>query len=78
MHGNGRPLGMRKRMQVVIAVVLLAWATQALLHQWGYGAEVAAQAPAEKFVPASSRLAAPVTIELRGEATVVGAEVRLK
>jgi flagella basal body P-ring formation protein FlgA len=65
-------------MQVVIAVVLLAWATQTLLHQWGYGAEVSAQSPAEKFVPASSRLAAPVTIELRGEATVVGAEVRLK
>ena len=77
MHGNGRPLGTRKRMQVLIAVVLLAWATQTLLHQWGYGAEVG-QASSEKFVPGSSRLAAPVTLELRGEATILGGEIKLK
>lgn len=78
MHGNGRPLGTRKRMQMLIAVVLLAWATQTLLHQWGYGAEVGAQAPAEKFVPGLSRLAAGATLELRGEATIFGGEIKLK
>jgi len=78
MYGNGRPLGMRKRMQIVIAVVLLAWATQVLLHQWGFGAEVPqATDPQEKFV-AGGRLAAGATLELRGDATVVGAEVKLR
>lgn len=52
MYGNGRPLGTRKRMQLLIAIVLIAWATQTLLHQWGYGAEAASESqPAEKFVP---------------------------
>lgn len=79
MYGNGRPLGMRKRMQVVIAVVLLAWATQTLLHQWGYGAEVSADgAAAEKFVPGAARYAAGATLEIRGDATVIGSEVKLK
>src|SRR5436305_601965 len=36
----GRPLGKRKRIQITIGLVILAWATQLLLHQWGYGAEV--------------------------------------
>jgi flagella basal body P-ring formation protein FlgA len=68
---------MRKRMQVVVAVVLLAWATQTLLHQWGFGAEVA-QNDAEKFVPGTARFAAGATLELRGDATVVGADVKLR
>lgn len=76
MQGNGRPLGMRKRMQMLIAVVLLAWATQTLLHQWGYGAEVSG--PQDKFVPGPGRLAAGATLELRGEATIVGAQIKLR
>lgn len=87
MYGNGRPLGLRKRIQIVIAVVLLAWATQTLLHQWGYchGAEAPAagpiagdDAPSEKFVPGTARFAAGATLELRGDATILGAEVKLK
>jgi flagella basal body P-ring formation protein FlgA len=79
MYGNGRPLGLRKRIQVVIAVVLLAWATQTLLHQWGFGAEVSQSAEGvEKFVPGTARLAAGATLEVRGDATIVGAEVKLK
>ena len=86
MHGNGRPLGMRKRMQLLIAVVLLAWATQTLLHQWGYGAEVpmaaaaagAAAAGGEKFVPGTARYIAGATLELRGDATVIGSDVKLR
>ena len=77
MYGNGRPLGMRKRMQVVIAVVLLAWATQTLIHQWGFGAEIPTDT-AEKFVPGAGRMDAGATLELRGEATVYGAEVKLR
>ncbi|HXE54348.1 MAG TPA: hypothetical protein VN541_15100, partial [Tepidisphaeraceae bacterium] len=70
---------MRKRMQVLVAVVLLAWATQTLLHQWGYGAEVPQdQQLAEKFVPGTARFAAGATLEMRGDATVIGDEVRLR
>ena len=32
-----RPLGMRKTVQLLVALTLLAWATQTLFHQWGYG-----------------------------------------
>ncbi|HEY2585283.1 MAG TPA: flagellar basal body P-ring formation chaperone FlgA [Tepidisphaeraceae bacterium] len=88
MYGNGRPLGLRKRMQIVVAVVLLAWATQTLLRQWGYchGAEIPAAAASgssdsgssEKFVPGTARFAAGATLELRGDATILGAEVKLK
>ena len=88
----GRPLGKRKRIQITIGLVILAWATQLLLHQWGYGAEVepipailadpppkspAPAAPPERFIPARPS-AAGATIELRAEATVFGPEVRLK
>jgi len=89
MYGNGRPLGMRKRIQVLVAVVLLAWATQTLLHQWGFGNDLSAQeraaadrpAPSkasERFVPGTGRFAAGATLELRTEATVLGTEVKLK
>lgn len=79
MYGNGRPLGLRKRMQVVMAVILLAWATQTLLHQWGYGAEIPeVDSAAEKFVPGSPRFAAGATLEIRADATIYGPEVKLK
>lgn len=80
MYGNGRPLGLRKRMQIVTAVILLAWATQTLLHQWGYGAEVPlpSEQATEKFVPGGPRFAEGATLELRSDATIYGAEVRLK
>ena len=78
MHGNGRPLGTRKRIQVLVAVVLLAWATQTLLHQWGFGAEIDQTAAGEKFVPGAARYAAGATLELRGDAVIVGSEVKLK
>ena len=74
---NGRPLGMRKKIQLLIALTILAWATQTLLHQWGFGAEVPAEA-GEKFVPGSARFAAGATLELRSELTVHGREVRLR
>ncbi len=138
---NPRPLTNRKKIQLMVGLTLLAWATQTLFQQWGYGqdlraaaadaaaADVApagaepqsrfvpaagdeplqhvdldappiADAPADPevvadtadaetaaaaarpagdaFVPGSPRFAAGATLELRGEARVVGAEVRLK
>lgn len=85
-NGNGRPLTRRQRVRVAIALTILAWATQTLLTQWGFAAEpaTAPAAPAEqvlppeKFVPGSSRFDAGATLELRGEATVIGEEVRLR
>src|SRR3954468_18148493 len=84
MNGNGRPLGTRKKVQILVALTILAWATQTLMHQWGFGAEVPAGGPApaalapevilpaEKFLP-GPRAVGGGTLELRGEATVVGA-----
>jgi flagella basal body P-ring formation protein FlgA len=34
---NPRPIGMRKTVQLMVILTLLAWATQTLFHQWGYG-----------------------------------------
>jgi flagella basal body P-ring formation protein FlgA len=67
----------------MIGLTILAWATQTLFHQWGYGAEVTADdvAPApetEKFVPAPRLDHRSATLELRSEARVNGPEVRLK
>jgi len=81
---NGRPLSTRKKIQILIAFTILAWATHTLLAQWGRGAEVPGRpapapevdASAEKFVP--GQYAAPGTLELRGEASIYGGEVRLR
>ena len=87
-----RPLPIRKKVQLMVILTILAWATQTLFHQWGYGADVAAQgrpasdraanAPAERsaerFVPGTARFAAGATLELRPEATVLGSDIRLK
>ena len=71
MNHNGRPLTMRKKVQLLLALTILAWATQTLFAQWSHGAEAFvardAQAPARGG-----------TLELRGEARVFGAEVKLK
>src|SRR6476620_10615944 len=80
---NGR-ISKRKTVQLMIALTILAWATQTLMHQWGFGAEITA-APStqstdeagEKFVPADPSTFG-ATVEMRAEATIVGAEVKLK
>jgi flagella basal body P-ring formation protein FlgA len=90
-NDNGRPLNKRQTIRVLIALTILAWATQTLLAQWGFGATIAEQpatapasAPAdqsiapEKFVPGSTGFDAGATVELRGEAVVVGEEVKLR
>ncbi len=52
---NNRPLGKRKQVQLLVVLTLLAWATQTLLHQWGYGQEVAPASPTDQTAPAAAR-----------------------
>ena len=40
-----RPLGTRKTVQLLVILTILAWATQTLLHQWGFGDTTTALAP---------------------------------
>jgi flagella basal body P-ring formation protein FlgA len=44
-NGNGRPLSKKKQVHVMIALTILAWATQTLRHQWGFGADVQLTTP---------------------------------
>ena len=43
MNPNHRPLSMRKKVQLMVALTILAWATQTLFHQWGFGNDLSAQ-----------------------------------
>src|SRR3954465_1192845 len=40
MYGNGRPIGNRKKVQLLVALTILAWATQTLFRQWARGADL--------------------------------------
>lgn len=72
---NPRPIPLRKAIRILIALMILSWATQTLYAQWGYGQEL----PAEmRFVPGTSHFAEGATLEMRAEATVVGGEVTLR
>jgi hypothetical protein len=78
---NGRPLGRRRTVQILALLTLLAWATHTLLAQWALGAQpetAPAVAGQERFVPATSASGGGGTLELRGEATVIGASVQLR
>ena len=70
---NRRPITARQKIRIMVGLTILAWATQTLFQQWGFGQE----ATEERFVPAAT-LPVGATLELRGEATVVGQEVSLK
>jgi flagella basal body P-ring formation protein FlgA len=81
---NPRPLGARKTVQLLVALTLLAWATQTLFHQWGYGglilpAEFAGPPPLH---PQPAQAAIPsqrpdITLELRSQIRAVRNEVTL-
>jgi flagella basal body P-ring formation protein FlgA len=77
--------GIRTSFRTVLLLTALAWVVTSLLASFGYGAEPAADAAAdtagtvqEKFVPGKPRISAGATLELRGEATIAGTEVKLK
>ncbi len=79
-NNNGRPLTRRQTVRVMVLLTILAWATQTLFHQWGFGQVVTGVAvdvtDQGKFMPSNNVPAA--TIELRADVTVVGADVKLK
>ena len=43
---NRWPLGKKKTVQLMVILTILAWATQTLFHQWGYGAVISLSATA--------------------------------
>ncbi len=65
----------RKQAQMVVVALVLAMATQLLLHQWGYGAELPTPG-SEKFIGPSSGTG--TVIELRSEAAVIGDSITLR
>ncbi len=89
---NNPRLSKRKQAQLLVLMTILAWATQTLLHQWGYGQEVPSIAVSdaaalaampdlpggEKFVPDEANSTPAGTLELRQEASIDGADVTLK
>lgn len=75
----GKPISNRKKVNLMIALTILAWATQTLLHQWARGQDVAPDAAApERFVPSDARENSGATLEMRAEATLGGEEIKLK
>ncbi len=85
MNHSNRPLGRTQTVRLMVALTILAWATQTLFKQWGMGAEIAEVSPAtqpaepvESFVPAISHSLSGTTLELRADATVIGGEVKLR
>jgi flagella basal body P-ring formation protein FlgA len=49
---NGRPLGKKKTLQLLLLLTFLAWATQTLIHQWGFGDEIDNATPDSANTPA--------------------------
>lgn len=83
------PNAIQKTVRTTVLLTILAWMTHLLMAQLGWGQTLVASSkdwPAwppevtagEQFVPGTPRFAAGATLELRDEATIVGAEVRLK
>jgi flagella basal body P-ring formation protein FlgA len=84
MNRNPR-LSKRKQVQLLVALTILAWATQTLVHQWGFGQTISAVdlsdmpgSTDEKFIANSTDSTPSGTLEVRQDATVNGADVKLK
>jgi hypothetical protein len=81
---NNRKLTKKKQVQLLVALTILAWATQTLLHQWGYGQEVSpvvdtSDLPGDSaFVPSTNNSTPSGTLELRHDASISGMDVKLK
>ncbi len=60
-------LSMRKTVQLMVILTILAWATQTLFHQWGYGAVIE-----------QNTAGPPATVEIREEAAAFFGVVRLQ
>ncbi len=75
MMNNGRPMGARKTVQLLVILTILAWATQTLFHQWGYGAIIV---PSKQALMAHVEPAAVRTIEVRPQVAVTSDSVTLR
>lgn len=88
---NNRRLTKRKQVQFLILLTILAWATQTLMRQWGFGQDISPtqdvsptldavddSASPEKFVPQDQDSTPSGTLELRDDASISGADVTLK
>jgi flagella basal body P-ring formation protein FlgA len=73
-----RPANLKLIMRWLVIVTLLFWATQTLVAQWGFGAEVeyVPDASGVRFIATDSPR--NVLLEVKDEATVFGPKVRLK
>jgi flagella basal body P-ring formation protein FlgA len=83
------PNYVRKTVQLMVWLTILAWATQLLFASWARGEEPAAAAAqfaqvpvelggSEKFVPGGERFLIGATLELKPEVSLIGEEVKLK
>lgn len=86
------PNYVRKTVQLMVWLTILAWATQLLFASWARGEEPAAATAAaaqfaqvpvelggsEKFVPGGERFLLGATLELKPEVSLIGEEVKLK
>ena len=86
---NNPRLTKKKQVQILVALTLLAWATQTLMHQWGFGQEVAPEiTPAidatadmpgsEKFVPGNANSSPSGTARSSARTQPSPADVTLK
>lgn len=64
-----------RRIRLLVAVTIMAWATHTLVQQWGYGQELSSTPM--RFVPHDGNIAGG-TLELRSEATVIGTDVTVR
>jgi flagella basal body P-ring formation protein FlgA len=76
MMNHPRPTSLRKTIQLMVVLTLLAWATQTLFKQWGYGAVIVASGNADLTAAPASRGAA--IIELRDRINTDADVVTLK
>lgn len=54
-HGNGRPMSRSKAARLLIGLTILAWATQLLLQQWGFGQAVSNDSPSDSTPAAQAQ-----------------------
>src|SRR4051812_15199662 len=74
MYGNGRPIGNRKKVQLLVALTLLAWATQTLFRQWARGADLPPPAAASGANGAADLSAPAPDAPVAGESPAPAAE----
>ncbi len=79
MNDPRRMLDGRHKAQLLVMYTILAWATQTLFHQWGFGQDISMpSATAEQFVGVDPSTLVGRTMEIRQDAIILGSTVLLK